>query len=474
MWDWTKSTLRSAMVLSDANAVSLGAPSPDGRYFLTANQHSNALQLWRLADKSMQAEFVGHRARVRELGFAEDGKWFATADETGNVRVWTLPLEFGEETITGEIDEYGRVDTAIDNNLAVAAVSLGDANVHLWDLRTRREAKTLALGSPVQGVTFSSDGTLLGAVTHDGLRVLRASTWTDDTALPLGDLGKFVAFSHNGHLLATANTAIFGKLSVIELVDRKLVVDAMTRQNDHSVNLQYGLFSPDDQYLLTARYSFAGIDEEEMGESKVTVWNSDNWSIKEEIPLGEKMNPGFVLNHKGNMLLVGRQDDLAVCLLSFPDCHPLQVFKSPSVVRTACFSPTENLVAVGSDDGVVRLFNTSNGDVVREWNAHAAPILDVLFGETDGILVTCSEDTTLKAWDANGRSLIAELTGSQQPVVSASWFFPSDSLLSAAYGMSVIYQAQVFCDDPKRLMGLADDVLRQRSNRNVRINKKAD
>lgn len=98
----------------------------------------------------------GHLDTVRRLQLTSDGQFLASADKSGQLRLWSMPqercmgvLEFGAEII----------DTAIHPDDRWLAVALSGGRVELLDFSTGKTKGNIRTGSPpVSAVTFSPDG----------------------------------------------------------------------------------------------------------------------------------------------------------------------------------------------------------------------------------------------------------------------------------------------------------------------------
>ena len=99
----------------------------------------------------------------------------------------------------------------------------------------------------------------------------------------------------------------------------------------------------------------------------------------------------------------------------------LQSFEHPAPVQTAQFSPNDQLVATGAEDGFLRLWNAESGELLHQIKAHAGTIDDVAFSKDGMVLVTVSSDKSAKVWNAKSGELIQELEGHTSRVTSAAF-----------------------------------------------------
>ncbi|MHC1592864.1 MAG: WD40 repeat domain-containing protein, partial [Methermicoccaceae archaeon] len=89
-------------------------------------------------------------------------------------------------------------------------------------------------------------------------------------------------------------------------------------------------------------------------------------------------------------------------------------------VRSVAFSPDGKLVASGSNDGTVKLWNVSTRGYVAtlEFNG---PVLSVAFSPDGKLLASGSDDRTVKLWNVSTRENVRMLTGHWGPVLSVAF-----------------------------------------------------
>jgi WD40 repeat protein len=119
-------------------------------------------------------------ARVAGAAFSPDGRLFGTASEDGTAKLWRTDTLEEVAVLRGHLLGVHSIAFSPDGR-RVATGSNGREAVKLWDVATGQEVLTLeGEGSIFGGVTFSADGTLLGAVNSSGrLHLWRAPSWAE-------------------------------------------------------------------------------------------------------------------------------------------------------------------------------------------------------------------------------------------------------------------------------------------------------
>ena len=77
-----------------------------------------------------------------------------------------------------------------------------------------------------------------------------------------------------------------------------------------------------------------------------------------------------------------------------------QIFNKGHMARvnSLAFSTDGKLIASGSDDKTIRLWNTVTGDLQLTLEGHSGPIFSVAFASHDKLLTSGSGDNTIKIW----------------------------------------------------------------------------
>ncbi|KAG8921511.1 protein with putative role during mitosis [Tulasnella sp. 417] len=102
------------------------------------------------------------------------------------------------------------------------------------------------------------------------------------------------------------------------------------------------------------------------------------------------------------------------------------------VVNRVTFHPVFSLVVSASEDSTVKVWDWETGEFERTLKGHTRAVHDVDFDPKGDLLVSCSSDLTLKLWDVqNEYKNIKTLVGHDH-VVSTARFMPSGDLIVSA------------------------------------------
>jgi WD40 repeat protein len=86
-----------------------------------------------------------------------------------------------------------------------------------------------------------------------------------------------------------------------------------------------------------------------------------------------------------------------------------------SWVQAVAFSPDGRLLASGSDDHTVRLWDPTTGATVQTLEGHSDSVQAVAFSPDGRLLASGSDDRTVRLWDVKTTELIQQFTTTHFP-----------------------------------------------------------
>jgi WD40 repeat protein/predicted Ser/Thr protein kinase len=272
-------------------------------------------------------------------------------------------------TLTEHSGALSRVNAlAISPDGNTLASGSDDKNIKLWDLNTQKILATLSGHSQaVKSVAFSPDGQILATASDDKTIKL----WQVETLKEICTLSghshavKSVAFSPDGQILASGSWD-----KTIKLWDVNTGRELFTITG-HQLQVSSVAFSPDGKLLASASY-----------DRTTRLW---------QIPALESSQRKF-------------ENRPCYSLLSTLSGHAWAVL-------TAAFSPDGQILATGSDDNTIKLWEVNTGQLICTLVGHSWSVVAVAFTADGETLLSGSCDKTVKLWRVSTAEEIVTLSG---------------------------------------------------------------
>lgn len=132
LWDSAKRTL--IRTLKGEGNIQQMSFSPDGRWLAAATwelNKKNYVQIWNIITGSNEAQLKGHSDDVWGIAFSPDGKFIASSDTSGNVKLW----ETGVWKECLQLKAAGGYQVAISPDGHWLAAGGGNWEISVWDFR---------------------------------------------------------------------------------------------------------------------------------------------------------------------------------------------------------------------------------------------------------------------------------------------------------------------------------------------------
>jgi WD40 repeat protein len=237
----------------------------------------------------------------------------------------------------------------------------------------------------VSQVAFAPTGGLILTTSRSGAYLWRtAAPWDSTPLLGHSALIKHAAFSPDGKLIATASSD-----NTARIWDDSTGAPLHTLSR-HSADVMYTEFSPSGDRLVTAGH-----------DRRVYLWRRDG-SVVDSIALDEPVRLA-VFDPQGYLIAVGGEDG-AVRLWNVERHEVIRLDGHRGAVRAIAFRNDGQFLATGGADSTVHLWRLArpvvdSGSVHPAGRlVHAAGVNDVTFSPDGRELATASDDSTARRW----------------------------------------------------------------------------
>jgi WD40 repeat protein len=348
------------------------------------------IKLW--IDQGAKGEVLGTRGPVKwqplpagvnpiySVAVSADGQ-YAAAGRANQVFIYHIP----SRTEIGRLSDPAVMESSVYDSPGVAFMDI------------------------VQSIAFSPDGTLVAAGGYRTLKIWQRQDNRVAVTLPtLSAIPTTVAKSADGKLLGIGFED--GSLQVLNVADNKVV--ANTAAHEGGV---WGVAFADDAIQIVS----GGADK------TVKIWNIAGLTAVRTITTPAAVNDVAIVS--GGTMVASAGDDNIVRVWSLkaaatddpkeddaaeqPELPVIELKgHAARVTSVAVFANLPEMLASGSADKTVRIWNITTGKQVRAMT-HGGEVTGIAVNATGDKLVSVSSDKTAKLWNVADGKAIAEMSG---------------------------------------------------------------
>lgn len=376
-----------------------------GGNVLAVGYEDGTIRLWDVNSGGIIKEWLGHNKSVKAIKFSSDEKILVSS--TDNViKVWSL-INYSN-TSTFSSSNINSISISYDKTRLAASSNNG--NVLIYDLSKNKLLYSFsAHNGIVNSLDFSVDNNLLTTAGSDSvIKVWNCANWSQiSKSIKFNGAINAVNFSFSGlNIVAGCNNNDL-------IVLNSITGDTVKILKGHNKLVNKAFYTLDDSKIISGDYN-----------GNVFIWDTKKYEVIKKFKV-----EGFL----SAIILDGSRTffNCSEYILVF-DVEKMVTLKSLSnhiqSVSSVAISPDGKIVATGSWDKTVKLWNLESGNLVATLCGHTDGILSLSFSPDGERLVSAGFDKTVKVWSVKTGLLLNNLLGHTDFIWKVN-FSPDGSLV---------------------------------------------
>jgi WD40 repeat protein len=385
-------------------SASIWALSDDNRVAASATRALVSLDYSvRLVDVATDRQLKvleGHKLPVTALAFSPDGRVLATGSWDTDIKLWDLQSGRPRQSLEGNSISSGIKTLAVSRDGKYLVTGGKEKFLRLWDLASGELIKTsFAHSSWAFSAAFSPDHKLVASV-DSRVRLWDADGNVGGDALPDSSAdapppAQSVSFAEASHLLAYAGAD--KKVRVWDTTNKRVV-----REFTSPTRVAGLSFASDDRLIAI------------LNADSLVLWNRDEDRVVKSWNF--KGGSAVAFSPDGSLLASGG-DGGAFEIHDTASFDLIDAIDVSSPINALSFSAKYHVLAVGCEDGSIRLWDVAGRKFLEKHFEHERGVTSLAFLKGGETLVSGSDDTTVKFWGVGRMQLLATI----EPLAQADW-----------------------------------------------------
>ncbi|KAK3846100.1 MAG: WD40-repeat-containing domain protein [Linnemannia gamsii] len=399
----------------DTEIITMFAVTPDGHTLVSASR-SLLLKTWDLRTGTLVRSLKAHDAPIIVMDIDRTSSLVATGSADGTVKVWDIAGGFCTHNFKG----HGGVISAVlfhpDQAKPWLYSGADDCTVRVWDLKTRKAVAVLESHvSVIRGLAVSHSGnTLISGSRDKVVSVWDLNTMKLATTYPIYETLETVGILQKGKIQMIGDKDVSDKdmfytagdagvIRIWDLRSGELIAKQKEEQGSKS-GISDVLYNTTSQQLvsITSDQNILFFDiENDLKRVKQVVGYND-----------EIIDVSYIGEEESHLAVAANSEQIRVFNLKKFECD--LIYGHTDIVICLDRNTDGTLLASGSKDNTAKVWtlDLENEDADERYKCigtcvgHTEAIGAVaLTRKTDGLLLTGSQDRTIKCWDLSTADL---------------------------------------------------------------------
>lgn len=346
-----------------------------------------------------------HNKRVSELCSNQRGTQFASVSWDSFVRIWDLQKARKETEIRLHPKPVSSVAFHPDGFMLVTGC--WDGIVRQWNV-TSGQRKSVMRGhmSSIKAVSYSADGRYIASCSIDG----ECRLWNSLAGSQVGIISARISsiyFSPNGSMLASA-----GNDGRVRVFSSTIGQCQMIIRNDTWGPVASVVIHPEGEYIIAGYHS-----------GSIRIFDIQNGTTEQELHYHKGRINRLAFSASSGKVLISASGDSSSRIYDIKDLGKrtdmrisTTILKGHTAAVLSCAMNKMNMIATGSEDATIcfyrpsKLFEQSSltpNDILTQ---HRTPITGLTFNNETHQLISASRDGHVNIWDINRHSTASVLT----------------------------------------------------------------
>lgn len=365
--------------------------SPDGKELISTSKNK-AIKIWNIDTKKCKS-LSGHMHEVNSARYNSANNLFVSSSEDKTIRLWDC-FCFPDYKITPLPHHFFAYKVSFNSDCTLVA-AIDDKSVKIYDVNSGKEEQTLeGHEKQVTSVDFAPGRRMLVTTSIDGtVRVWNTDNNSNCVIDKSKDLNEFAVFSNDSKFIVTSSEKVLKLWNVGTIWDNN---DKPLNTFECNNSIATALFVSMekkiiaiDMYGYLYEWDFSG--------------NSENKSLPIRIFEGIVVEGKMTISPNGELisLIPGIEGvhDPSIYLWNRKEKYRRILTEHRGSVTSANFDSSGKLLVSSSEDKTIRIWDVASGICLKTFWGHTYDVKDAVFSKDNLHVISISIDKTIIKWD---------------------------------------------------------------------------